>query len=89
MTEFIRCLHKETGKSKLIPEKLVKNISFMKRNGLIVQDLKEAKKELSKTEIDNSENASEVTEKQPAKRGRKPKSELSQTAENDGIITEK
>jgi hypothetical protein len=60
---MVRCIVQKTGAERFIPENLVKDKSFLKRNGLIVQDLKIEEKKVSEKKEEVKEEQSPAPKK--------------------------
>lgn len=74
MSDLIRCIDTKTGKEKYLPSKIVADKKHMAYYNLIVQDLKENKKNVETVLEGKSEDDEfqKVTEVKP-KKERKPK----------------
>jgi hypothetical protein len=60
---MVRCIIEKTGAERFIPENLIKDKSFMKRNGLVVQDLKVEEKKISEKKVEAKEELSPAPKK--------------------------
>lgn len=84
----VRCITKN-GKVRYLPEKLAKDKAFLRKMELTVQDAEVNKKEvegilLKPEPLSTQLETEKFEEKEPAKRGRKPK----ESTQTDGITNE-